>query len=204
MVFYLCSVSLSESKGLYYADGSSTIFVLGTLKDQHIMLQIQVSDLLSLQLDRFRVLSSERSSDKSSSWSPLLSSKLAPRPLFDYMTTEATLFRRGNTWYVLSLHLLDRYFRLCQTAHFGLDWTCKSIAEIERRWQTPQLITYAGKAHPTLIEAACDGEDDNALQIVVSFVANTVRGTELLFTPEYRDVYTPKFMVIKLKSAFSA
>jgi len=184
---------MSESGGKLYASESSEIFVLGSVENQQIVLKIKASELVSLELDRFEFLSS--ASSNAALWSPSISSAKLPRSLFDHMTTEATFFRRGDNWYILSLHMLDRYFQLCQTTELGLNWTCRNIAEVERRWQTPQLISYAGKAHPGLLGASCSSHDDE-LRIVVSFVTNTIRDMGLLFTPEYRETYTPKFMVV--------
>jgi len=185
---------MSESDGNLYASKSSDIVVLGSLEKQQIVLKIKASDLVSLKLDRFEFLSP--ASSKSASWSPLISSTELPRSMFDRMTTEATFFRRGGIWYILSLHMMDQHFRLCQTTDLGSDWTCRNIAEIERRWQTPQLISYAGKAHPGLLGLSCDSNGE--LQIVVSFVTNTIREFGFLFTPEYRETYTPKFMVVSI------
>ena len=188
------------------------MYILGTYNDDissegaQVMLRIQTSDLLSMQLNRFEVLSPGGGGvEPVDSWRPLLSSKLAPSPLFEHITTEATLYRHGNHWVVFSLHLLDRQFRMCHTSDISREWTCKYVAEVERRWQSPQLITYAGKAHPHFLDSSCKSERSSSssddFEIVVSFVANTIRGTDLLFTSEYREVYTPKFMTLRGKNA---
>jgi hypothetical protein len=123
------------------------------------------------------------------------SSELSPSALFSPVVTEASLLRQHGTWMVVSLHFEEIYIRICESKNDAISWECRYIAEIDTRWQHGSMITYAAKAHPEL--ASCPGyTNSSGLDLVVSFVSNSLMGPDELFEPEFHKIYTPKFMRI--------
>jgi hypothetical protein len=184
------------------------------------MLRIPASKLLDLELDAFQILGSPTKKLSSlqqqqpPSWHTFLPTShllsFVPHQLFDAAAvSEASLLRQDGQWRVVSLHLLESRFQVCSAREVGLPWRCVFVATLDKPWQRSELITYAGKAHPSLMATQASGEacsgsanssDTERSGFVVSFVSNSILGPDSLFDPAYSHVYTPKFMQVKWPS----
>jgi hypothetical protein len=126
-------------------------------------------------------------------------------------------------WLVVGMSMVDGLIQVCETPSLTYDktWYCYYAATYEEEYRQPVLFSYAGKAHPILqsilsssLEKATlancgplasppsSGEDFQPLEdtkILMSYVTNSLLGPDLLYEPEYRNIYTPKFLYLRSK-----
>lgn len=128
-----------------------------------------------------------------------------PHSLFEPLLSEASLYfdAARQEWQVVSLLFLDKRIQLCRTQDLlslATPWNCSFVAAVDKEWvDQPNLITYAGKAHPHLLtpRAACPAQTPQPpVDIIVTYVSNSLDTTNLLYEPAYKEAYTPKFVHI--------
>ncbi len=179
--------------------------------------------LLGFSFGEMEVLQQRADKTQPETWLPLFSAEgtafklntVAPAQLFAPTTTEASLhydFSRAQ-WVVVSLRITDHQIRMCSAVSIAAEWSCAFVAEVDARvLANRELISYAGKAHPDLLSgsggavltaptsAASTTQQPvgAALEgLVVSYVSNTIRGPKLMFEPEFKTAYAPKFLLIE-------
>lgn len=128
-----------------------------------------------------------------------------PQVLFEPLVSEASLHfdAARQEWQTVSLLFLDMGVQLCRNKDIsGLSapWNCSFVAAVDPKWaEQPNLITYAGKAHPLLLppRAACTAQSPlSPLDLVITYVSNSLDTTNLLYEPAFKEAYTPKFVHI--------
>ncbi|RYH05904.1 hypothetical protein EON65_43560 [archaeon] len=193
-------MSVVQAHGLRSAHVDDTLYFLGSYQPQRssstvngyqIVGRISARDLLAYRLEKLEIATS------ANAWRPWTEPSLVPMQLFSPLLTEASMWREGGEWMVLSLHMMEHYLQLCKAADITAQWNCSYIAEIEETWQHPRLITYAGKMHPELLSPVHHINTNSSLRLLVSVVSNTLLGPDHLFEPENKEVYTPKFMYLQ-------
>lgn len=144
-----------------------------------------------------------------------------PKSLFGPLLSEASLHFDASTqeWVVVSLLPVRRHIEFCRTrdilAPASSPWNCTFVAEVASQWvDRSDLLTYAAKAHPHLlstpstcmnsqntIQTATDSsafsvDAKQTVDLIVSYVSNAVENTDILYHPEYKEAYSPKFVRI--------
>ena len=202
-------MNLCESTGQSYANTHSQIFVLAIQEQatsaalpknsQQIILRITAAALADLDLASFEKQVASRANSLAVDWKPFTYPD-PPVSVFGPGVSEASLLRVGSSWIVVSLQFQSPHIKLCKASDVLLPWTCELVAEVDRIWQVPGLITYAAKAHPQLLRHGCNHDvNDGKLRLVISYVSNSLLGPSELFEPRNRDVYTPKFLLLESK-----
>jgi hypothetical protein len=149
-----------------------------------------------------------------------------PLQLFASFVSEGTLWFDSPTgrWLFVSLFMSERHFQLCVADSSALQsWDCAFVAEVDsRRTDDFNLVYYAAKAHPALLVSGVHSQpppppsppiatpvaatinvstsslfSPSPFNMVLSSVANSVKGLDLLFSPRYRDIYSPKFQLVQ-------
>jgi len=130
---------------------------------------------------------------------------LRPHALFEPLVSEASLHfdAARQEWQAVSLLFLDMRIQLCRTKDIlGLSapWNCSFVAVVDPKWtEQPNLITYAGKAHPQLLppRAVCPVQSPfPPVDLVITYVSNSLDTTNLLYEPAFKEAYSPKFVHI--------
>ena len=102
-------------------------------------------------------------------------------------------------------------------------WQCFVLTEVDSKWaQIGSIFSYAGRAHPSLMNAQSSIRDNfkdkntlhagagasvhakstsgndtfGATTMVISFVPNALKDVKSLFDEVYFSLYTPKFLYV--------
>lgn len=205
------------------------IYALATYRDDTMaegnkyqtVVRISARDLLAMNLENCMEIMAS-SNNLSTAFIPLRFDDVQPKKLFSILDlTEGSLWYDAatNQWHVIYVHYLEKYFKLCSSPRiflssgisapesiFGtnssIGWQCNDIAEVESKWYNDHNIwSYAGKSHPVLLSSmykSCCERSRNSVMIL-SMVSNALHGYRLLYTPKYKEMYTPKFHLIEKK-----
>ena len=234
--FDLTAVSTS-SKVSNFVRHSEDAFLLATMSDpstssssssQQVVLRVPASELMVFNFSSLHILSgSESMGGKVALWQSLSS---APAPLIKPVvvyapgSTEASLHfdRELNRWVIVCMLSMERLIRACRTTEEDMEsgWQCFVLTEVDSKWaQIGSIFSYAGRAHPSLMNAQSsipdNLKDKNALHagagatkstsgndtfgattMVISFVPNALKDVKSLFDEVYFSLYTPKFLYV--------
>jgi hypothetical protein len=160
---------------------------------------------------------------KAAVWTQLLQCE-RPRSLFAPAMSEPSFHwdAAERRWIAIGLETLDLAVRLCETSRLpeappGTDpsellrdvvWTCSFVYDVPPPWRDgANYIAYAAKVHPELSRrnyplGPSHPVDPVSLtptprrDLVISYVANTLKGVKMLFSEETRLAYTPRFALL--------
>lgn len=128
-----------------------------------------------------------------------------PHTLFGPLLSEASLHydARLREWLAVSLLLWEDRVQVCRTASIeaAVAWNCSYVARVS---SDDKLIMYAAKSHPHLLLTDCahraspqSASQRPHLDVIVSYVSNTMDSVNVLYEASYRSAYTPKFIRVQ-------
>lgn len=202
-------LSITEAFGNTFASFNNTLYILATYADHHpVLLRILAQDLLEFRLD-----SLEGRSSSLPGWTTYDTMKnmlrrgdYEPYQLFSHDISDASLHYHSNQLIIVSLNMVEQFLRICQLVDMNAlntttawNWRCDQVFVVDPKYVARSLFSYAGKAHPHLLQPSYRCEEKK--NMVVSYVTNALPGPNLLFEKSrlYRNVYSPKFVYLQQK-----
>lgn len=209
---FFSRLALSSTGASRFVYEDEPLYILGGVGNHQTLLRVAAaSSLLRLDFATVEVLQIAGRVDQTgvqvpAMWGPMVAKNGAtsrsPASLFSPSFPEASLHWdfSAKEWVVVGQNMAEGSVQQCRARDVAsTDWTCKIIFVVDQQLANNfDLVTYAGKAHPDLVVPDGTGSEDKG-GLILSYVSNTLRGPGLLFTPQYRDMYTPKFVHIEPK-----
>ena len=220
-------ISIVSASGSAIASSVDDIYLLGAYRGKRhgvghqVLGRASAGSLLQLDLQAVVILQSPEGKTTGAStpaaaagvWHNLYTSPpdiapaktLRPHALFEPLVSEASLHfdAARQEWQTVSLLFLDMRVQLCRAKDIlalNAPWNCSFVAAVDPKWtEQPNLITYAGKAHPHLLppRAPCPAQGPfPPVDLVITYVSNSLDTTNLLYEPAFKEAYTPKFVHI--------
>lgn len=184
------------------------LFSTNSKESYQVISRIKGKDILMNSLNKLELLtySYNNSNNSNKVWIELYNTnhdKIQPWKLFSNPISELSINynKQSSLWIITCLRMSGNKIQQCVSSSIDGPYLCSYVAKIEAPWDSKELITYAAKAHPEIkiFNTAITDSDDKSYSHnhIISFVSNAVKGPVMLFKEEFRNAYTPKFILLK-------
>jgi hypothetical protein len=217
-VYPVLRIALASANGKSFARHDDGLYLLGAYHQSdhaygsaghQVLARASAQGLVKLDLASIEVMASTVSSAtwyqpySRASAAPGTAVSTLPHALYAPLLSEASLHydSRLREWLATSLVFWEDKIQVCRTPSIEareVPWNCSYVAKVQ---SADKLVSYAAKAHPHLMSSECPREglstDGPLLDLVISYVSNAMDSGDILYEPQYRSAYTPKFVRVQ-------
>jgi hypothetical protein len=197
----MSSSSINQFNQFIYLLGSKTL----NGESFQIAGRINSNDLINLRLDKIEQLTNSKNvpwetvyflMEDSKNFSPFQFQNRSTETfkIFSPSVAESSLHFDDNLkkWMIVSLDAFKSSITFCfsHSIDSRIPWNCSVVYEVDKSLRDQKdIITYAGKAHPDLVNPSFNGSG-----MVLSFVSNSLLGGSNLYEEGRVSIYSPKFI----------
>eukprot|EP00605_Chrysophyceae_sp_TOSAG23-4_P002238 GSChrysophyteH1.ASY1.ANO1.2482.1 assembled CDS len=206
----LASAAESNSKMAYlqgihskFGGGRSAFDIFAVVRrkyDSAVIGRIPTAALVSHDISQLEILAEVAS--KTINWTFLKKEPaLDPHRIAPANSESSLTWDSGtNQWVLVSLYPME-HILVCRSKGAKLEveeaeWGCTKVKVPKHLIDNRDLMTYAAKVHPEMLEPLSDGAKKGPSRLVISICTNVVSGPWKLQQTEYFTAYTPQFFLL--------